>query len=237
MAASGEISAGDVLSFGPFRLVAAQRLLLRDDAPVAIGGRAFDILTALTERAGNVVSKRELTDLVWQDVTVGETNLRVNIAALRRTLGEGKNGGRYIVNVRGRGYSFVAAIRRSVTDDALSTAADRSAPKCSVVGLGGVGETTVAHALRPDFGNDSVYVVDLGSLSDPTHVPSVIASALGCLVHGPEPEPRMRAFLAARRTLIVLDNCAHVKVGSPARETFPSCGAGGTSADDWGGTK
>ncbi|MEI9885526.1 MAG: winged helix-turn-helix domain-containing protein [Rhizomicrobium sp.] len=233
---------GDIVSFGPFRLAAAERLLLKDDAPVAIGGRAFDILIALTERAGQVVSARELIDLVWPDVTVEEANLRVNIAVLRKALGESKGGVRYIVNVPGRGYSFVAAIGRAAADDARPLAAAGTRPQSlpalpgflvgrgeavailsaalgsrrfvSVVGPGGIGKTTVAvavaHALREDFGDDSVCFVDLGSLTDPADVPSAIASALGCFVQGPDPEPYIRTFLAGKRILIVLDNCEHV---------------------------
>ncbi|MEA2844930.1 MAG: hypothetical protein QOG78_211, partial [Rhodospirillaceae bacterium] len=103
----------DVLSFGPFNLFAAERLLKKADEPIALGGRAIDILIALVERAGEVVAQRELISRVWPDVTVEDANLRFHIAALRKALGGGRNGSRYVSNVVGRGYCFVAPVTRS----------------------------------------------------------------------------------------------------------------------------
>jgi DNA-binding winged helix-turn-helix (wHTH) protein len=109
----GSAPASDVVSFGPFRLFAAERLLKKADEPVPLGGRALDILITLVERAGEVVTRKELTSRVWPDVTVEEANLRVNIAGLRKALGDGREGARYVANVPGRGYCFVAAVTRS----------------------------------------------------------------------------------------------------------------------------
>src|SRR6202166_685314 len=103
----------DVLSFGPFSLFAAERLLKKADEPIPLGGRALDILIALAERAGEVVSHEELISTVWPDVTVEYANLRVHIAALRKALGDGRDGARYVSNVTGRGYCFVAPVTRS----------------------------------------------------------------------------------------------------------------------------
>jgi hypothetical protein len=64
-----EIMAGEIISFGPYRLMATERLLTRDNMPVEIGGRALDILIALTDRRGQVLSKRELMNFVWPDAT------------------------------------------------------------------------------------------------------------------------------------------------------------------------
>src|SRR5271165_124114 len=97
-------------SFGPFRLLADQRLLLEGEKPVRLGGRALDILIALVERAGEQISKRDLMARVWPDTVVVEANLAVHVAALRRALGDGQSGSRYIVNVPLRGYSFVAPL-------------------------------------------------------------------------------------------------------------------------------
>jgi len=96
--------------FGPFRLLLAQRLLLEGEKPVRLGGRAMDILIALVERAGELVGKTELTTKVWPDTFVVEGNLKVNVAALRRALGDGQGGRRYIVTTTGQGYRFVAPI-------------------------------------------------------------------------------------------------------------------------------
>jgi predicted ATPase/DNA-binding winged helix-turn-helix (wHTH) protein len=99
------------ICFGPFRLVVAQRRLLEGDKSVRLGSRAFDILTALVERAGEVVSKEELIARVWPRTFVDETNLKFQVSALRRALGDGQGDSRYIATVVGRGYNFVAQIR------------------------------------------------------------------------------------------------------------------------------
>jgi DNA-binding winged helix-turn-helix (wHTH) protein len=99
---------GDVLSFGSFSLFVAGRLLKRADEPIPLGGRALDVLIALTERAGEVVSYGELMSIAWPNVTIDEANLRVQIAALRKALGA-EDAARYISNVAGRGYCFVAS--------------------------------------------------------------------------------------------------------------------------------
>ncbi|MBM0106091.1 winged helix-turn-helix domain-containing protein [Steroidobacter sp. S1-65] len=96
--------------FGPFRLHAIERRLLRDGAPVEIGSRALDILITLVERAGEVIGKKTLVARVWPDVIVEESSLRVHVAALRKALTDGVDGARYITNVPGRGYSFVAPV-------------------------------------------------------------------------------------------------------------------------------
>lgn len=172
---AGSPPSADVLSFGPFRLSKKERLLLKGDKPVVLGGRALEILLVLTAHPGQVVSRRQLIDLVWPDVVVEETNLRVHVTALRKALGDGDDGGRYIINVTGRGYSFVAPIQ-PVETAVRTTPATRPAdfqslpslPKVligrdenieavsslllsnrfvSVVGSGGVGKTTVAVAV------------------------------------------------------------------------------------------
>jgi predicted ATPase/DNA-binding winged helix-turn-helix (wHTH) protein len=102
------------ISFGPFRLLPARRLLLEGDAPVSLGTRALDLLIALAERPGEVVSKSELIAKVWPHAFVVEGNLKLHIAALRRALADGQCSNRYISTVTGRGYSFVAPATRSV---------------------------------------------------------------------------------------------------------------------------
>jgi hypothetical protein len=75
---------GHAISFGPFRLLAAQRLLLEGDKPVRLGSRAFDILAALVERAGEVVGKEDLIGRAWPQTFVEESNLKIQVSALRR---------------------------------------------------------------------------------------------------------------------------------------------------------
>jgi predicted ATPase/DNA-binding winged helix-turn-helix (wHTH) protein len=109
----------DVVSFGPFRLFAAERLLKKGDEPLPLGGRALDILITLVGRAGEVVSRKELISRVWPDVTVEEANLRVHIAGLRKALADGREGARYVANVPGRGYCFVAPVTYSTEQRSL----------------------------------------------------------------------------------------------------------------------
>src|SRR5260221_9007100 len=164
------------ISFGPYRLLAAQRLLLEGDQPVRLGSRAFDILAVLIERAGEVVGKEQLIARAWPQTFVEESNLKIQVSALRRALGDGQGGNRYVITVPGRGYNFVAPLRREEPSQApppptvVSTAAhnlpfavtrmigreeavaalvSRLSPQrlVTIVGPGGIGKTTVALAV------------------------------------------------------------------------------------------
>ena len=117
---SSSSHAAHVFAFGPFRLFVAERLLEKGDEKLTVGGRALDLLVALVERAGEVVSHKELTARVWPDVTVEEANLRVHIAALRRALGDDRGANRYISSVAGRGYCFVAPVNHGPPKEILS---------------------------------------------------------------------------------------------------------------------
>src|SRR6267154_1088082 len=165
----------DVLCFGPFRLSTTERLLEKGGEPVQLGSRALDILIALVERPAEVVSKKELIAKVWPDLVVDEGSLRFHILALRKALGQGRSGIRYVTNVSGRGYCFAAPISRvasppvllsfSVAD--LTVGLPPSATRMvgrgetveliaeeliarrflTIVGPGGIGKTTVANAV------------------------------------------------------------------------------------------
>ena len=169
-------SADRAISFGPFRLLPAQQLLLEGETPVRLGSRALEILTALVERAGEMVGKNDLIARVWPDTFVDENTLRVHIAGLRKALGDGQPGRRYLTNVPGRGYCFVAPVGFSepeqppvqqsimaerihnlpVSQSRLVGRADVIAalldqlPRwrfVTIVGAGGIGKTTVSLAL------------------------------------------------------------------------------------------
>jgi predicted ATPase/DNA-binding winged helix-turn-helix (wHTH) protein len=142
------------------------------DQPLRLGRRAMDILLILLEHAGNVVSKQQLIARVWPDTVVEDINLRVHMAALRKALGDGQAGQRYIVTVAQRGYSFVAPC--SLEQPGQSPAPAAAAPSVhnlpvrrtrmigrqtlidnlvtqlprqrfiTLVGPGGIGKTTVA---------------------------------------------------------------------------------------------
>ena len=104
------VTAAREIAFGPFRLRPTQFLLLEGDKPVRLGSRALQILVVLLERPGELISKRELMGRVWPDIFVEPANLTVHISALRRALSDGRDGNRYIINIPGRGYSFVAPV-------------------------------------------------------------------------------------------------------------------------------
>jgi predicted ATPase/DNA-binding winged helix-turn-helix (wHTH) protein len=238
--ATGETSRPtEIIAFGPFRLSAAGRRLTRGEEKVALGSRALDILIALVENPGQVVSRRQLVDRAWPDLVVEEANLRVHIANLRKALGDRQDGARYIANIPGRGYSFVAEVERTAARavQPASTPPTHNLPPqstrivgregavaaltelltqhrfVSVVGPGGMGKTTVAlavaHALADNFDNEVVFV-DLSPLADGSHVASTVASALGFAAQTEDLASALSNFLAGRRVLLVLDNCEHV---------------------------
>ena len=100
------------LRFGPFELSIGERELRRDGRVLPLGDRALDILTYLADRPGEVIAKQDLMDHVWSDITVEEGSLRVHVAAIRKALGDGQFGNRFIANIKGRGYSFVGTVVR-----------------------------------------------------------------------------------------------------------------------------
>jgi DNA-binding winged helix-turn-helix (wHTH) protein len=117
-------AADRTIEFGRFRLLPRRRQLLADGAPVELGTRAFDLLMALVEADGALVTKKQLQALVWPDIFVEETNLKVQISALRKALGEGRD---FIQTETGRGYRFTAAIRSTAAAPERWSALDATA--------------------------------------------------------------------------------------------------------------
>jgi DNA-binding winged helix-turn-helix (wHTH) protein len=93
----------DVVSFGPFRLYRRQRLLKHNGQPVKLGNRAFDILLALTDNAGEIVGHKELFARVWPGIYVEEVSLRFQVAALRKAIESVEGGSRVFTTISGRG--------------------------------------------------------------------------------------------------------------------------------------
>ena len=165
----------ETFAFGSFRLIPAQRTLLEDGKPLRLGSRALDILVSLVENAGETIPKDHLIARTWPETVVDEGALRVHVAALRKALGDGRAGTRYIANVPGRGYSFVAPVAReqrqpatappdeaavrgnlpaSLTrivgrDDTIAALTAQLAQRrfLTIVGPGGIGKTTVGVAI------------------------------------------------------------------------------------------
>ena len=220
--------ADDALAFGAYTLLTGRRRLERDGAPVPLGDKAFEVLKALVENAGQVVGK---ADLLRQAGVSGEDSLRFHISSLRKALGEG----RYIASIAGQGYSFVAPVsrvsrvaraeakpparplpgrpRRLVgRDPALTAIADHLFEHrfVTVVGPGGVGKTsvalTLAHELAARFEGD-VCFFDVASVFNPDLLAGALASALGVPMQPAGAAPGLVAFLQRRRMLLVLDGC------------------------------
>jgi predicted ATPase/DNA-binding winged helix-turn-helix (wHTH) protein len=170
------------LHFGRFELDPARKLLLDDGRAVRVGGRALDLLIALAERAGEVVSHEDLIASVWPDTVVEESSLRVHMSSLRKVLGDGVDGQRYITSLAGRGYSFVMAVAPPHAPPADAPAPPPAEPAAftlpprltglvgreqvlaslvgklqqrrllTIVGAGGIGKTSVALALAEVVG-------------------------------------------------------------------------------------
>ena len=114
---NSEVNTG--FSFGEFELDADRRLLLNRGETVNLHSKAFDLLLTLVENRGQVLSKNDLLDKVWENQFVEENNLTVHVAALRRALGETKNDHRYIVTVPGKGYRFVAELNEPTNGEVV----------------------------------------------------------------------------------------------------------------------
>src|SRR5262252_3044795 len=226
------------IQLGPFRLIPAQQLLLEGESPVRLGARARDLLVALLEQAGQVITKEALSARLWPNLAVAAGTLRVHVAALRKALRDGQEGRRYIANIAGRGYAFVGEVLATEEPDPAADTPPEPMPPLSMVrlfgragvvetlstrlaqqrlititGPGGIGKTSVALAvadrMRPGL-PDGVCVVDFAPLADSKLVPTALASALGIGVVSEDPLPSLVALLRNRDMLIVLDNCEHV---------------------------
>jgi DNA-binding winged helix-turn-helix (wHTH) protein len=108
---SNPTGADKTLEFGRFCLLLRQRQLLADGIPVELGTRAFDLLLVLLEADGSLVTKDELMSRVWPGIVVAEENLKVQVFALRKALGEDRE---LIRTEFGRGYRLTATVRSTV---------------------------------------------------------------------------------------------------------------------------
>src|SRR3954467_1076084 len=227
------------LRFGPFELSIGERVLRRDGQALPLGDRALDILIYLTDRPSEVIAKQELIDRVWSDVTVEEGSLRVHVAAIRKALGDGQFGNRYIANIKGRGYSFVGTVvsladstgggndrarqqgrlpARPLMIDRESVISEvndklRDGRLVTLLGLGGIGKTTIALALgraAAETFDREVYFVDLEYLTDPRHVAGAVATCLGVALKSKDPCLELVNLVRSRKLLIILDSCEHV---------------------------
>jgi len=129
----------DFYEFGPFRLDPAGRRLLRDGAPVILTPKVFDTLLVLVEHHGQSLSRSELVARIWPETSVGEHNLNQSIAVLRKVLEDNPRQPDYIATLPGRGYSFIAEVRRAEFNRPATAAAGSSAANGNAIrGDGGM---------------------------------------------------------------------------------------------------
>lgn len=228
-----------VLSFGTFRFVPSRQQLFDGDQPLRVGSRAMGLLQALIENAGEVVAKDRLIGTVWSGVSVDEANLRANIGTLRKVLGDGRDGRRYIQNVPGRGYRFVTPVQSgenplalSLSENSSSRDAGRATDRLigrsqdleivsaeleahrivSIVGSGGIGKTSLATAIAGSWrhaDSGDAVFIDLTTTNNAEQVWTAAARAFDA-DSIPSARAQVLRALRARKGLVILDNCEHV---------------------------
>ena len=222
--------------FGPFELQPDKRRLLKDGATISLRPRAFDLLVALVDRAGHLVTKDELLERVWPKVVVEEAALHVQVSAVRKVLG-----GDAITTVPGRGYQFTLPVTKGDGQADRASKPRHNLPYqltsfigreqeiaqlqellgvnrlVTLTGAGGVGKTRLAIEVTSrlfDAYADGVWLVDLAALSDAELVPQALARALGLKEQpGKSALEIVSGWLGSKSVLLVLDNAEHLLEG------------------------
>lgn len=226
----------EAIRFGPFLLYPARQVLLRDGAAVRLGERAFQLLCLLVERAGNFVTSEEILRRLWPGAEVSDGTVRVHLSALRKVLGDGHEGRRFIVNAHNRGYCFVALLQGSPVTIApthvlpspppvslFGRQADleqtvrklRNRRLVTLVGPGGVGKTALAIAatqrlLAHEESGMSVCHLDLSGITEPGGVLPAIRIALGLEASAFNAMAGLLDRLKTQPVLLVFDGCDRV---------------------------
>jgi non-specific serine/threonine protein kinase len=222
--------------FGPFELQLDERRLLKHGTAIALRPRAFDLLAALVDRAGHLVTKDELLDRVWPKMVVEGTALRVQLSALRKVLGADA-----IATVSGQGYRFTLPVTKGDGQADRASKPKHNLPYqltsfvgreqeiaqleelvtanrlVTLTGAGGAGKTRLATELASrltDAFPDGVWLVELAALSDPGLVPQAVTQVLG-LKEQPARSviETLGDYLASKKVLLVLDNAEHLLEG------------------------
>jgi predicted ATPase/DNA-binding winged helix-turn-helix (wHTH) protein len=198
-----------VYELGPFVLDPRAGTLTRSGTPTALGARAVAVLTALLEHPNEYVSKSLIMDAAWPGLVVEESNLAVQISAIRRALADAPGGEHWVETLPRRGYRFIGPVAevsgdrpRSVRGrgentnlpEALTSFIGRARELVeikrlfsdkrlvTVVGAGGIGKTRLALQLATEVSDDyrdGVWLVELASITDPLLVPTSVAQVLG----------------------------------------------------------
>src|SRR5216683_5778126 len=219
--------------FGPFELQPDKRRLLKDGATISLRPRAFDLLVALVDRAGHLVTKDQLLDQVWPKTVVEEAALHVQVSTLRKVVGSDA-----ITTVSGRGYQFTPAVTRDDAEATRSSNLKHILPYqltsfvgreqevaqleklvtanrlVTLTGAGGAGKTRLAIEVASrlvDAFADGVWLVELAALSDPRLVPQAMAQALEVKEQPTRPViETLNDYLGSKKLLLVLDNAEHL---------------------------
>jgi predicted ATPase/DNA-binding winged helix-turn-helix (wHTH) protein len=223
--------------FDRFELQPDERRLLVGGAPVALGARAFDLLLALVERAGQLVTKDALLEQVWPKLVVEENNLQVHISTLRKLLGQDA-----IATVVGKGYRFSRPLlskSAGAPTQSRTPYIDNNNLPCNlgiligrepelaelhalladhqlvtVTGPGGVGKTRLmiasAQGLLERFAA-GVWLIELAAQSDPERLTTTLASALGIEIKDTaSARDTLIRHLRDKQMLLLFDNCEHL---------------------------
>ncbi|TDK31859.1 adenylate cyclase [Rhizobium deserti] len=229
-----------LLQFDDYEIDIEQRRLTERGQPLRLGGRAFDILSTLVSRAGEVISKEELISLVWPTTTVEEGSLRVHLVSLRKTLGDRAK--HYIETIPGRGYVFAGRVRplarsEEVREPDTAVAIDlmsalpriprklvgrdefiastlellKTARLLTIAGPGGIGKTSVAVVCAHALSaSRRIVFVDLAAVSEGEKLLPRLASQLGLDTFGEDILPGILAELSKTQTLLLFDSCERI---------------------------
>src|SRR5258708_1461136 len=217
--------------FGPCELQPDNRRVVQDGATISLRPRAFDLLVALVDRAGHLLTKDELLDRVWPKTVVEEAALHVQVSAVRKVVGSDA-----ITTVSGRGYQFTLPVTKAEPNRTsrsmhnlpyqLTSFVGREQEIAQLEGLvkanrlvtlagaGGAGKTRLAIEVASrsiDAFADGVWLVELAALSDPRLVPQAVAQALALKEQPTRPViETLSDYLSSKKLLIVLDNVEHL---------------------------
>src|SRR5258705_5672701 len=219
--------------FGSFALQPDNRRLLKDGVTISLRPRAFDLLVALVDRAGHLITKGELLDRVWHKMVVEEAALHVQVSALRKVLGS-----EAITTVSGRGYQFTLPVTKGDGEANRAARPKHNLPYqltsfigreqeiaqleelvtanrlVTLTGAGGAGRTRLAIEVASrltDAFPDGAWLVELAAVSDPRLVPQAVARALEVKEQPTRSvTDTLSENLASKKLLLVLDSAEHL---------------------------
>src|SRR5258708_10962065 len=231
-----EVGSIERYRFGSFELQPDKRRLLKDGATISLRPRAFDLLVALVDRAGHLVTKDELLNCVWPKTVVKEAALHVQVSALRKVVGSDA-----ITTVSGRGYQFTLPVTKGDGEASRASRSKDNLPHqltsfvgreqeiaqleelvpanrlVTLTGAGGAGKTRLAIEVASrllDAFPDGVWLVELAALLDPRLVPQAVAQAIALKEQPTRPViETLSDYLGSKKLLFVLDNAEHLLEG------------------------